>query len=69
MAASSRIAPATAPAIPVGPATAPALEADAIEPPVGERPCTEQGMVAAPPATRGAKKPSLLVRFLSLFVR
>ncbi len=69
VAASSRIAPATAPAIPVGPATAPALEADAIEPPVGERPCTEQGMVAAPPATRGAKKPSLLVRFLSLFVR
>ena len=69
VAASSRIAPATAPAIPVGPATAPALEADAIEPPVGERPCAEQGMVAAPPATRGAKKPSLLVRFLSLFVR
>lgn len=69
VAASSRIAPATAPAIPVGPVTAPALEADAIEPPVGERPCTEQGMVAAPPATRGAKKPSLLVRFLSLFVR
>ena len=29
----------------------------------------ERGMVAAPPATRGAKKPSLLVRFLSLFVR
>ena len=69
VAASSRIAPATAPAIPVGPATAPALEADAIEPPVGERPCAEQGMVAAPPATRGAKKPSLLVRFRSLFVR
>lgn len=69
VAASSRIAPATAPAIPVGSATAPALEADAIEPPVGERPCAEQGMVAAPPATRGAKKPSLLVRFLSLFVR
>ena len=46
-----------------------ALEADAIEPPASEKDGTEQGIVAAPPLAGGAKKPSLLVRFLSLFAR
>lgn len=49
-------------------AEAPALEADAIEPPVAapEQPERERGLATAPPPR---KKPSLLVRFLSLFAR
>ena len=61
--------PVAAPA--AAPAPEPALEADAIEPPVGEpaartaRP-DDRGLATTPPPR---KKPSLLVRFLSLFAR
>lgn len=54
---------------PVQPATEPALEADVIEPPVAAPetpPHRERGLATAPPPR---KKPSMLVRFLSLFVR
>ena len=61
--------PVAAPA--AAPAPEPALKADAIEPPVGEpaartaRP-DDRGLATTPPPR---KKPSLLVRFLSLFAR
>ncbi len=51
------------------PASEPALEADAIEPPVAApraQPERERSLATAPPPR---KKPSLFVRFLSLFAR
>ena len=62
--------PAAAPAAAPAPAPEPALEADAIEPPVGEPAArtassNDRGLATTPPR----KKPSLLVRFLSLFAR
>lgn len=58
-----------APAATPGPATTPkALEADAIEPPITatKQPASNHGLATTPPPR---KKPSLLVRVLSLFVR
>lgn len=63
-------APVTAePAPEPEPASEPALEADAIEPPVAApraQPERERSLATAPPPR---KKPSLFVRFLSLFAR